>query len=118
MGQLVRQYVLPACYEHQARVADSVAKVTALDVAAARIQKEELGELVAEISGLVEATRRLERFTQEVREEADLEKRAQRTAKELRGAMAEVRDLADRLEGKVERSLWPLPSYVDLLFRH
>ena len=55
---------------------------------------------------------------QSLREEPDLDKQGARTAAELIPACQEVRSVADRLEARVSRDLWPMPSYVDLLFRH
>jgi glutamine synthetase len=115
---LTRQYVLPAALRHQAQAADAVGKLTFLEGGPVNVQKQYVSSLAEDISELIKRSRALESVLAEVRDEPDLEKRGQRTARELISGMGAVREIADRLESRVERALWSLPTYLDLLFRH
>jgi glutamine synthetase len=115
---LIRQYVLPCALRHQALAADAVGKLTFLEGGAVNVQKQYVSGLAEDIAELIKRVRALEAVLHEIRDEPDLEKRGHRTSKELTAAMAQLREVSDKLEGKVERSLWPLPTYLDLLFRH
>jgi glutamine synthetase len=115
---LIHQHVLPACLRYQAQLANSVNHVSFLDNPALSVQKEYLHGYSTQLSELIERTRSLERSLHEVRDEHDHDKRAHRSASELIPAMVAVREVADSLETKTERALWPLPTYFELLFHH
>jgi glutamine synthetase len=118
LAGLVRQYVLPACLQYQGQVADSVGKLQFVDSAAVDVQKELLRSLSDDVSELIRSVGKLEAELRAVREEQDHEKRAERSARDLLENMGSVRAVADRLEGMTDHALWPLPTYLDLLFRH
>jgi glutamine synthetase len=48
--------------------------------------------------------------------EEDPVRHATQISRELKPAMAELRDVVDTLETLVAADLWPLPTYRDLLF--
>ena len=78
------------------------------------VNAKEISELT---NALKEAIKKLENVVNEF--DNDLKgvlKRATFSRDEIFVAMNEVRRIADILETKVDASLWPIPTYVDLMF--
>jgi glutamine synthetase len=48
--------------------------------------------------------------------EEDPARHAERISRELKPAMAALRETGDAIESQVAADLWPLPTYRDLLF--
>ena len=113
---MARSEIYPACVKHLRLVAKA-----ANEVKEAGIDNTFLYEDAKEISELTnalkEAIKKLENVVNEF--DNDLKgvlKRATFSRDEIFVAMNEVRRIADILETKVDASLWPIPTYVDLMF--
>jgi len=64
-------------------------------------------------------TERLEKLTHEIHhQKGGIEAQAEYCAEVIIPAMNHVREIADRLEGQIDRSLYPIPTYLEMLFLH
>ncbi len=115
MLSMAKRQILPAACEYSARLAETVAAVSAVG-ASAETQGRMLtrvGELVADLEkGIVE----LEKVRAGAAEKKDSEAQAERYAHEVVPAMHMVRAAADELEMIVDAKIWPLPIYAEMLF--
>jgi glutamine synthetase len=105
--------VLPAALEHQRRTAEAVAATKAVGVDASDSTQalREFVELVTQFRSRIAEVEGLS-----AHHEADPAKHAAQIARQLKPAMASLRETGDALEAQVAADLWPLPSYRTLLF--
>jgi glutamine synthetase len=113
MVSIARGHILPAALEHQRRTADAVASTKAAGVDA--------GETARALRGFVDLVDEFRRRIADVERlsghhEADPAKHAGQQARELKPAMARLRESGDAIEAQVAADLWPMPTYRDLLF--
>jgi glutamine synthetase len=113
MVSIARTMILPACFEFQTRLAQTVTSTDAAGVDCAD-QRDMLENFVEKVGQLRAATDAVDAAAEH--HEADPFKHAQQIKKVLRPAMAELRKIADELETIMPVGLWPLPSYRELLF--
>lgn len=112
MVAMARQMILPAAFEHQRRVAETVSATerAGVDSTDAKESLEEVADLVgrfkAKTAHLAEAIGRVPH---------DAIKGARMIRDEVFPAMEELRALGDALEDSVASDLWPMPTYRDLL---
>ncbi len=110
---MARTLVLGAALQQQELLASALGALDAAGVKAPD-QKKALEEFVGLVSQLRKATARLEKANN-VHADDPL-KHAQHIAKEVKPAMAELREVVDTLETQVSAEFWPLPSYSEMLF--
>ena len=115
MIDIASKQIIPAVIKYTKSLADTVNSVTAAG-AEASVQSE----LLAETSGLLSDTRvalqkliDLDKKSEEVPEGTEL---AHYFHEEIVPAMAELRAPVDALEMIVDKEMWPMPSYGDLMF--
>jgi glutamine synthetase len=113
MVSMARNQILPAALQHQQRTAEAVAATQAAGV--------DCADTVAVLRSLVELITKLRSATSAVEQAAghhdrDPIRHAAQISRELKPAMAELREVVDMLETLVAADLWPLPTYRDLLF--
>ncbi len=115
MIDIASKQIIPAVIKSTKSLADTVNSVTAAG-AEASVQSE----LLSEISGLLSDTKvalqkltDLEKKSAEVPEGSEL---AHYFHEVIVPAMAELRAPVDELEMLVDKDLWPMPSYGDLMF--
>jgi glutamine synthetase len=113
MVSMARNQILPAALQHQHRVAQAVAATKAAGV--------ECADTTAALRSFVELVSRLQTATGSVERaashhEQDPLRHAGQISRELKPAMAQLREVVDQLETLVAADLWPLPTYRDLLF--
>ena len=113
MISMARTMILPAALQHQAKVAQAVSVTEAAGVKCLDTHQA-LGEFVNLVSRFREALGRLEKAV--AHEEGDPIKHAQWIKDKVKPAMADLRTLADMIELHVESSLWPMPTYREMLF--
>lgn len=112
MVAMARQQILPAAFEHQRRIAETVAATerAGVDASDARESLEQATDLVgrfkAQIAALVAALEAVPH---------DAHKGARVVRDTVFPAMEELRRLGDRLETLVAADLWPMPTYRELL---
>ncbi len=111
---LVRCRISPACVNYATGLAQGVSTKKQLGIEVP--QEETLARHISSLTGqLIQAADQLEgRLADPVAEDASVA--ASWCAQTLIPAMDAVRTPADRLEQLVDRSVWPLPTYSDMLF--
>jgi glutamine synthetase len=113
MVLMANRYILPAALRYQKDVAESVAAVRD-----AKGSTREAAKLVGRMAGLVDELRvRTDVLAATLdHHAASAEKHAKFTRDTVVPAMAALRDTGDQIELLIPHSLWPLPSYREMLF--
>src|SRR3954467_5792256 len=113
MVLMANRYILPAAFEYQKNVAQSVAAVKAAggrSVAGKRV----LAWLTKKVDVFKERAYRLEKALEH--ESASTEKHAKHFRDVVVPAMADLRETGDKLEVMVPHESWPLATYREMLF--
>jgi glutamine synthetase len=113
MVTIAKSQILPAALTHQTRVAGAVAATKAAGVDASDTAQS-LRELVDLVTEFRRRTAEVERLAGH--HESEPARHAAQINRELKPAMARLRETGDALETVVAADLWPLPVYRDLLF--
>ncbi len=122
--RMTRTEVLPACLRYQGEFASSfgellrVADKIHLDSEVCEAQGDLLEALAADISKLVRKIDSLACAVRGLRAEPSTEKQSHYCVDTLLPATEVVRKICDRLEIRVDRKQWPIPTYLDLLFHN
>jgi len=110
--KISKTIILPAAIAYQTQLAANVAALEAAGVTASKSLLQDVSGLIAKLEAGIA---KLEEATAAPGADDALEE-----AKHFQGpilsAMLEVREAADSLEGIVQDSLWPLPTYQEILF--
>lgn len=115
MIDVASKQIIPAVIRYTKSLADTVNAVTAAG-AEASVQVELLNETSALLSDTKVALAKLIDVTEQAAVKAAGEEQARYFYDTVTVAMAELRDPVDRLEMIVDKEMWPMPSYGDLLF--
>ncbi|MBL8862283.1 MAG: glutamine synthetase III [Planctomycetes bacterium] len=120
MRDIAQTLVLPAAFQAQRRVADSIQSVLAVNPQAdVRGQKEHLAQITDALNRLRSALGDLVKSRHQAEEhKGGVSDVARAFREDAVPAMARVREAADTLEALVDDDLWPLPKYRELLFLH
>ncbi|HJU41580.1 MAG TPA: hypothetical protein VJ691_02160 [Vicinamibacterales bacterium] len=113
MTLMANRYILPAAFEYQKQVGESVAAAKAGGVPS-REGKKHLTQLVKLIDGFRAQTDKLEAALDHT--SANAEKHAKYMRDTVVPAMARLRELGDQIELMVPHEVWPLPTYREMLF--
>src|SRR4051812_20170141 len=113
MVSIARAQILPAALRHQQRVAEAIAATTAAGV--------DCSDTTASLRSFVDLVSRLQSNTTAVEQvaahhEDDSIRHAASITRDLKPKMARLRATGDTIESLVPASVWPLPTYRDLLF--
>ena len=114
MCDITLKQILPAAMEFSTRLADNVAKLTALGVDA-KAQKAMLENVSMLINCAYASEQKLAEAQLDVRNETDLQNEANACYASVLSAMQELRTYCDRLETLVPKELWTFTTYSDLL---
>ena len=82
----------------------------------ASVQADLLKEVSAKLAAAKEALVKLEKLEQEAAAMEDIKKQAFFYKDEVFAAMTELRAPVDELEMLVDKDVWPIPTYGDLIF--
>jgi len=116
MIEMASRQILPASLAYVRKVADTVASLNAAGAGSSFV-KEELDKLVSLTSSLKTYIDSLSAKIEEVdAHEGDSLEHARAYKNDIIPLMNELRAAADKLETMVDASLWPIPTYGDLLF--
>lgn len=121
LASMVRTQVIPACLKHQAQLLASLNGLNSLGGLVKEILEAQLmpaRKFVALTSSLITKVQELEQVTHKLHAQGDLFEIARYAQAQVLASMSSTRELADRLEGLVDASLWPMPTYRELLFQH
>ena len=115
MIDMARKEIIPAVIKYTTTVAQSVAAVKAVG-ADASVQEASLAEISKHLVAMNTALEKLEAATEKAAAVEDAKAQAIAYRDNVFSTMAELREPADALEMLVDKSLWPFPTYADLLF--
>ncbi|MDF2888329.1 MAG: glutamine synthetase catalytic region [Lacrimispora sp.] len=117
MIDMVGKQIIPAVVKYTTVLADSLGKVkSACPSADASVQEELLIEVSEYLSDMKVALSALLDVADKCAAIGENKEQAAAYHSEVVPAMAALRDPADKLEMIVDKELWPLPSYGDLIF--
>jgi glutamine synthetase len=114
MVLMANRYILPAAYKHQEQLATTVAAVKAAGASAKETRRalDEICKLTDQGKQLVDKLHDL----LEHEGNGAAEKHARYFRDKVIPAMTSLREVGDALETIVPQSLWPLPTYREMLF--
>ncbi len=120
MTDLAETVIMPAAYQHQRRMAESITQMQAI------LGKDRGSGQIHELDTLCTRMEHGRKEIQALREalrsigERALDEAGQASAycQEVVPAMARLREAVDTLEACVDDDLWPLPKYREMLFIH
>jgi glutamine synthetase len=115
MIDIASKQIIPAVIKYTRSLADTVNAVTAAG-AEASVQVELLNETSALLADTKVALSKLIDVTAQAAEKAEGKEQAEFYHDEVTVAMAELRAPVDELEMIVDKEMWPMPSYGDLIF--
>ncbi|TZE83619.1 glutamine synthetase III [Calorimonas adulescens] len=118
MLDIAKRQLLPAVIKFLTKLADSINSIKATGVNADVTAQS---DLLVEVSSLAAMFKKnIDGLEKVVNDASELEGDSYKLASYYRDVvfvkMGEVRDIADKLETLVDKELWPLPSYSDMLF--
>ena len=109
-----RQYI-PAVIEYATFLSDSVASLKSVSLSAP-VQEDLLKQVGASLASVYKNLTRLEGATARARKISDTVKQAEAYRDKVFPTIQALRADIDALELLVPADLWPVPTYVDLLF--
>ena len=115
MIDMTKKEIIPAVIKYTTTVAQSVAAVKAVG-ADASVQEASLAEISKNLVAMNAALEKLEAVTDKAAAIEDPKAQAIAYRDEVFTTMSELREPADALEMLVDKSVWPFPTYGDLLF--
>ena len=115
MTNMASKLIIPAVIEYTKTLAETVIAVKQAG-ADATVQAELLNEISGLLKEAKEALRDLEARTEEAAAEEDCRTQANYYYRQVVPAMDRLRSPIDKLEMIVDKKVWPMPSYGDLLF--
>lgn len=115
MIHMAGKHYIPAAIHYCTRLGQSIAAVTGAGVAAP-VQKELLEKCSALLSQASEALEKLKVLLPQVDSMEDVPAMAMAYHDQIVPAMAALRKPVDELELLVDKAIWPVPTYGDLMF--
>lgn len=115
MIDMTKKEIIPAVIKYTTTVAQSVAAVKAVG-ADASVQEASLAEISKNLVAMNVALEKLEAATNKAASIEEPKAQAIVYRDEVFTIMSELREPADALEMLVDKSVWPFPTYGDLLF--
>ena len=115
MIEMSKRDLLPAGMKYAAQLADTVAKLKALDVEASA-QTETLKEIAALCAITNNNIKALEKAVSKAVDCEDVKTRAASYRDDVFTAMSKLRESVDAMEVICDSEIWPIPSYGELLF--
>ena len=115
MIDMAGKQIIPAVVKYSKSLADTVNAVKAAG-ADASIQTALLKEVIEKLAAMQEALKKLEKAEKEASAMEDVKAQAFFYKDTVRNIMDELRDPADRLEMIVDKEIWPIPTYGELMY--
>ena len=117
MIDVATKSIIPAVIHYITRLANSINSVRkALPTANIRVQTKLLNECSDLLSEAEEAMERLIKVNDYASNIKEAKKRAEVYHDEVTKVMTKLREPIDRLEMIVDKDMWPMPSYGDMIF--
>ena len=115
MIEMASKQIVPAVIRYSKSLADTVLAVKAAGVDAS-VQTQLLGEVSRKLSAMKRALSGLEEAVSRAGEIGDVREKAFFYKDVVKEAMTGLRKPADELEMLVDKKVWPIPTYGDLIF--
>ncbi len=115
MIDMVKKQIIPVVCDYTGVLASTVKDLKALRVNSS-VQLELLNKVSMLLSETNKALKNLENLVATAKKMTDGKEKALFTYHEIFTAMGELRIPVDSLETIVDKDLWPMPTYADLLF--
>ncbi len=115
MIDMAGKQIIPAVIKYSKSLADTVNAVKAAG-ADATVQTELLKAVSADLAAMQSALVKLEKAEKEASDMEDAKAQAFFYKDTVKAAMDELRAPADRLEMIVDKQIWPIPTYGELMF--
>jgi glutamine synthetase len=112
---IAKTQILPAVIKYSEKLASAVAALTSVK-AKADAQKKLLEQASGLIGDLSDGIEELEKAIAKASKMSDVAKAAELYRDIVIAAMQKVRAASDGLEKIVDKDIWPLPSYAEMLF--
>lgn len=116
MIDIARKQIIPAVIKYTTVLAQSISSVKAVAQADTSVQEELLEEVSALLSDTRVALSKLEDADKKAADVAEGREQAVFFRDVVKTAMEELRAPVDKLEMLVDKEMWPMPSYGDLIF--
>lgn len=116
MIDIATKQIIPAVIRYTTVLAKSINEVTAACGADVSVQTEMLMEVSTLLSDTKKALVKLEEVTKEASNVPQGREQAVYYRDEVTSAMEALRAPVDKLEMLVDKAMWPMPSYGDLIF--
>lgn len=115
MIEMAGKKIIPAVIKYSRELAETVNAVKAAGMDAP-VQTELLKTLCGKLAAMREALRKLEKAEEQAGAIEDAKEQAFFYKDVVKGVMQELREPADELEMIVDKALWPIPTYGELMF--
>ena len=116
LTDIAKKQVLPASIHYTTRLANSINSIGNIDSKLdSSVQKELLDETLKNIRGLKTKVDLLDKSLKEVQTIKDVKEKAIAYKDKVSNYMEELRTYVDELEMIIDKDMWPMPSYGDLL---
>ena len=115
MIDMASKQILPVCVKYAGGIAASVRELSGAGIDT-EVEKELLSDAAGQIDKMKRALDTLKTETEKIVNVKDVRERAFFCRDVIIPAMAALREPADALELIVDKKLWPLPTYGELMF--
>ena len=116
MIDVASKQIIPAVIKYTRQLADSINAVVAAGVLEVEVQTELLRETSALLKKTKDALNELKKVTEEALTKEEGKESAMFYHEKVMPSMEALRTPVDELEMIVDKDMWPMPSYGDLLF--
>lgn len=116
MLNIATKQIIPASIKYSTALADSINTVTAAADVDVSVQTGLLKQVSALLAAIKAATENLSKLTEQASSMEEGEKQARFYYDQVMPSMVALRSPVDEMELLVDKDMWPMPSYGDLLF--
>ncbi|MCR5255708.1 MAG: glutamine synthetase III [Acetatifactor sp.] len=115
MIDMVKRQIMPAVMDYTGMLADTIKTLESIKVDAT-VQNEILNNITACLKETNRALKALEEKVEAAKKMENGKEKAFYTRREIFFAMEDLRRPVDNLETMVDKEIWPMPTYGDLVF--
>ena len=116
MIDMATKQIIPAVIHYSTRLADSIVKIRQAGIEEVTVQKKILEQTSSLLTKTQDALEELRKIEQKACALPEGKGRAEFYHDQVVPAMEALREPVDELEMLVDKEMWPMPSYGDLLF--
>ncbi len=115
MLEMLHRQILPACISYCGSIADSNNSLISAGHAS-KAASQSLAELVSTVDGIYDSSDELENAFHRLSDDSSVSEKSAMCA-EILALMSKVRGYCDAAEHLVSSKVWPLPNYMELLYK-